>query len=273
VKNLLRQILAKGEIALGMKCASSPALVEIMGYAGLDFVAIDMEHGPLGFEIVEQMIRAAEVSQITPLVRVPRNDPSDIQHALDSGAQGVIVPHVMKRADAERVVEACRYPPQGRRGTCPRVRAGHYGLLNAKDYYAEANREVQAIILVEDPEALDRIDDILSTPGLDIVYIGLADLSQSMGFPGQGLNAPEIRNALNAVCEASVLHQISVMSVAYPNPGPTTIRMLVEMGIQIINLTADVMVFAFACQQFVRMKGHIRSELQPTFKGGRSDGI
>ena len=257
MNNILRRILAQGEIALGMKCVSCPAIVEIMGYSGLDFTVIDMEHGALGPQSVEEMIRAAESSQITPLVRVPGYDLSSIQTSLDSGAHGIIVPHVMTKEDVERIVEACRYPPDGRRGTCPRVRAARYGLRTAEEYYAEANQEVQVIALLEDVEALERVDDILSVPGLDIIYVGLADLSQSMQLPGQGLRAREIQNILSAVCEAATSRRVPVMTVAYPDPGLATVRMLVKMGIRIINLTADLMVFAMACQQFAQIKARI----------------
>src|SRR5690606_25334911 len=139
-------------------------------------------HGLLDYSDLPVMLPAISNSAATPLVRVPWNEPYEIMKALDAGAYGIIVPMINDRADAERAVAACRYPPGGNRSYGP-IRAALYG---GSDYAREANGQVACIGMIETQAGLDNVDDIVSTPGLDAVYIGPSDLSLALGLPATG---------------------------------------------------------------------------------------
>ena len=124
---------------------SSPALVNVIGAGGMDFIIIDMEHGPAGMETAEDLVRAAEVAGMTPLIRVSVNRADLILRALDIGARGIQVPHVSTGAEAQQVVEYAKYYPDGTRGLSPFTRAGGYG-LDAKGYTERANQETIVVV-------------------------------------------------------------------------------------------------------------------------------
>ena len=195
--NELKRRLRNGEAVVGSFCnLPSPEAVELLGWAGLDFVIIDAEHGPQGPETVANMVRAAEASGTTPLVRVATNEPQNILRYLDTGAQGLQMPMVNGPDDAQRAVASALYPPQGRRGLAG-VRAATFGLSESvADYAATANDEMLVIVQIETVEALGNLDSILSVDGIDIVFFGATDLSSSMGIPGQTRDA-RVVNAIN----------------------------------------------------------------------------
>ncbi|WP_454719994.1 MULTISPECIES: HpcH/HpaI aldolase family protein [Cupriavidus] len=188
-ENRIKAALAAGSAPVGafvqMAC---PEIVEVAGNAGYDYVWIDGEHGSFGLETAVQMIRAAEATGITPMVRVPSHDPAGIAKTLDAGAMGVIVPQVATRAQAEAVVQAARYRnadwPQGKRGACPLIRATGHQTLDWKGYAKWANDNVMVWLLVETVEGLDNLGEILQVPGIDAIVLGAFDLAVSMGHDG-----------------------------------------------------------------------------------------
>lgn len=174
---------------------AAPALVEVAALAGFDHVLIDAEHGHISVADCEGLVRAAEAAGATPIVRVPVNAPEAILRYLDTGAQGVLVPQVASREDAERAVRAARYHPLGRRGLAG-TRAADYGLRQSlPDYVREANEQLLVLGLIEDIRAVDNLPDILAVEGLDIIQIGPSDLSQSMGYPGDWQH-PDVQAAI-----------------------------------------------------------------------------
>ena len=173
--------------------------VELCGLLGFDFCLIDAEHAPFGPQYVEQMIRAADVSGMTPLVRIAQNERQVILRYLDVGAQGVQIPMVNTAAQAQAVVEAVKYTPLGKRGLASVTRASRWGVgINVPDYVARANEETMVIVQVETQEALDNLDAILAVPHIDLVFVGPTDLSQSFGVPGQPTH-PRVVAALEDV--------------------------------------------------------------------------
>ncbi|TAM56399.1 2,4-dihydroxyhept-2-ene-1,7-dioic acid aldolase [bacterium] len=175
--NGLRDLWQSGEAAInGWLAIPSSFSAEVMAHAGWNSLTVDMQHGCVDYQTAVTLLQAISTTPTVPLVRVPWNDPGIIMKSLDAGAYGVICPMVNSRADAERFVQACRYPPQGYRSSGP-IRASLYG---GSDYQLHANQTVLAFAMIETKEALERADEILSTPGLDAVYIGPADLSFSL---------------------------------------------------------------------------------------------
>jgi 2-keto-3-deoxy-L-rhamnonate aldolase RhmA len=199
--NATKERIRAGGVAFGVICGvPSEAIVELVGHAGFDFVFIDGEHAPLSEETCERLVRAAEVAGITPVVRVAGNDPKLILRVLDSGALGVMVPHVNTAEDALAAVRAAKYFPQGSRGLGP-VRAAGYGeTVSMEKYTEEANQQTLVAVQIEDIAALPNLTDIVAVEGVDVVALGQRDLSTSMGFPGQ-YDQPEVRKAMDEVIE------------------------------------------------------------------------
>jgi len=162
---------------------SDPGIIEVLGYAGFDFIILDMEHGPNNLETLQHLIRAAEIAQIISIVRVPAGDYEMISKVLDIGADGVQVPQVSGAQDVERALQAAKFAPQGMRGVCRYVRAAGYSSTEKNDYFRLAN-DALLIIQLEGEEALRNLDEILKIKGPDIVFIGPYDLSQSLGVTG-----------------------------------------------------------------------------------------
>lgn len=185
-ENKLKRRLEKGEVVIGpfMKF-TDPAAVEIFGFAGFDFVIIDIEHGPISIETAQNLIRAAEVIGIAPIIRVTENKPALILRALDIGAQGVEVPQINDKESAIRAIQAAKFAPAGNRGVCRFVRAAGYSALDRYEYFEHANRETISILHIEGTEGINNLEEILSVKGIDVTFIGPYDLSQSLGVPGQ----------------------------------------------------------------------------------------
>ncbi len=176
----------------------SPAIVELAGYAGFDFVIIDTEHGATGLETLEHMLRAAGSAGIAALVRVPRGNADDILHVLDAGADGILVPHVTSAEVAQRIVQHAYYPPRGRRGISTLSRAARHGLGEAAAVLREQAGRTTVIAMIEDEEALTEVGAIARVDGLDAVFVGPNDLAASMGFLGEA-GHPEVRKAVAAI--------------------------------------------------------------------------
>ena len=182
--HFLRAMRANKQTIGAWLAIDSSFSAEAMANAGFDWVCLDMQHGMLDYNDIKIMLPAISTTDTIPLVRVPWNEPYEIMKALDAGAYGVVVPMVNNREEAERAVAACRYPPQGNRSFGP-LRASIYA---GAGYVQEANSELACIVMIETEEALQDLDDIMSTPGVDGVYIGPADLAYALGLVPTGDN-------------------------------------------------------------------------------------
>ncbi|MCL6516073.1 aldolase/citrate lyase family protein [Alicyclobacillus sp.] len=194
----------------------SAALVEMAAYAGFDAVVLDNEHGTFTHEQIEMLCAVAENAGVTPMVRVVSGERTEILKALDRGAHGLHVPQVNSPEEALAVVEAAKYPPLGKRGAAFSIRAARFGAIAVDRYLEEANRETCIAVHIETRRALERIDEILSVPGLDVAYIGPTDLSVSLGCAGQP-DAPPVREAIDEILNAGRRHGVRV-GIHVPNP-------------------------------------------------------
>ncbi len=183
--NSLKEKLNAGRSTIGpFVNAPSPQLVEMMGWLGFDFVIIDCEHGSMDYETTENMIRAAELSDITPIVRIGMNVQQHIQRYLDAGAQGVLIPLINTGDDARAVVDSVKYPPMGKRGLFA-GRGAQFGVQAVAEYVEQANRETLVALQIETLDGLDNQDDIIATENADLIFLGPGDLSSSFGLAGQ----------------------------------------------------------------------------------------
>lgn len=203
MENTLKKRLKNGESVIGTFVGlGHPDVTETLSKAGFDWLLLDAEHGPLSFETMQLLMQAMNGTDCVPIVRPQWNDPVQIKRVLDIGAYGVLVPLITSREDAERAVRACKYPPEGIRGYGPR-RVGRFD----PDYFKTANDEILIAVQVETAEALKNLDDILSVPGIDAVFIGPYDLSCNLGFgvPPQWDN-PEYLAAFDRTLESARKH-------------------------------------------------------------------
>ena len=184
--NRMKEKIFGGEPALGCSVMfPSPQVVEMLGYAGFDWVLIDCEHGSIGPGDVEVMAMAADAAGITPIARPRTNSASDIQAVMDRGVMGVQVPHVNTAEDARRAVAAVKFGPGAARGLAAGTRPDNWGLgAKMPDFAERANAQSLVCVQLEHAEALKNIDAILAVDGVDVFFIGPSDLSQSMGYPG-----------------------------------------------------------------------------------------
>ncbi len=195
----MRTNTAKAKLAAGKPISvvnptyTSAGLVELLGRQGFDVIFLDTEHGPAGWDDVEDMVRAAELVNATPVVRVQSHEPSVITRALDRGAGGVQIPHVNTAAEAEAVVRHAKFAPLGHRGF-----AGGRSAFGEKmsDYTRRANDETMVVAMLEEVEALGNLDAILKVEHIDVFFVAPGDLAQSMGYPGQ-MDHPKVQAAID----------------------------------------------------------------------------
>jgi staphyloferrin B biosynthesis citrate synthase len=195
--NRVKAKLQSGETAYGVWLNwLDPNLIEFYGYLGFDYVIIDAEHLAVDRANCQEFVRACDVVGLTSIVRPPDNDPGTILGFLDLGAQGIYAPHVSSARDAEDVVSAVKYAPVGHR-SMHYPRPMKYGLTDdPPNMYRQANEDTMVIVLVEEPEGLENLDEILTVEGVDVVGIGDGDLSHGLGFVGDKSN-PKLRAVID----------------------------------------------------------------------------
>jgi 4-hydroxy-2-oxoheptanedioate aldolase len=193
----MKASLARGEAALGVSVMiPSPQVVEMLARLGFDWVLLDCEHGTFSPESLEIMTMAADGAGITAVGRPRDASAGAIQEVLERGVLGVQVPHVNSAAEARAVVDAVKYHPLGRRGLAARTRPAGYGIgVSLDDYARRANAETLICVQLEGVEALDRVEEITAVDGIDVFFVGPADLSQALGHPGQ-TDHPDVRAAM-----------------------------------------------------------------------------
>ena len=233
--NALKALFARGDAAVnGWLAIPSSISAEAMAHAGFDSLTIDMQHGPVGFEAAVKMLQAISTTDTVPMCRVPWNEPSAIMRILDAGSYGVICPMINDRAEAEALVDACRYPPAGHRSFGPnRVRFYAGG-----DYGVEANEAVLVFAMIETRAGLDNLESILGTPGLDGVYIGPSDLSLALGGPpgGDWEEGPAAEAIDTIVATTRARGLVAGMHCASPDYA----RRMVAKGFQLVTVQNDL---------------------------------
>ncbi len=193
----LRAALADGEAMLAtFVLIPRVEIVEIIAGAGFQVAIIDCEHGPFGRNELIPLVAAARAAQLYSVVRLTGNSASEIAGALDAGADGVLVPHVGSGEEAAAVVAAARFPPHGQRGANPYVRGARYGADSS--YLTDADASAAVLVMVEGARGIAALDEIVTTPGLDGVFVGPVDLSVAMGLAGQ-LDHPAVVGAVRDV--------------------------------------------------------------------------
>ena len=205
-QNTVKAKWAAGETTFGAWLSvPSSFSAEVMAHQGFDWVCIDMQHGIADYQVAVTMLQAIGTTETIPFVRVPWNEPGIIGRMLDAGALGVIIPMVNSVEEAQAAVAACRYFPAGARSFGP-TRAAYYA---GSDYFGDANNQVACIPMIETKQAVDRLDEILSVPGIDAVYVGPADLSITLGLPPGMDNGGAFEEARVKIANACARHGVA----------------------------------------------------------------
>jgi len=226
--------------------STDPAFIEIMGYSGFDFVILDMEHGPNGLLNMQNLIRAAQLTNIVPIVRVKEDVRSLMANVLDIGAAGIQVPHVKSAGDVKEIINMARFSPLGMRGMCRYVRSADYSFIDGKDYFKYAN-EALIIIQIEGREGVENLDSIIDQGGFDILFVGPYDLSQSLGVPGQ-VEHPLVEKTIKDIVKKCKEKNIVVGNF---NDNARIAKKWIDIGIKYISYSVDTGIFSEACKAIV----------------------
>lgn len=244
----LKRRLKAGEVVVGPFCiVPSLAMVEAAGLAGMDFVIIDTEHGPIDISKAEDMCRAADAVGIAPVVRVGENHHWLILRALDIGSAGVEIPQINDLASARLAVESAKYAPIGDRGLSIFTRGGDYGLLGPK-HTQKLNEDQTVIVHIEGVRGVKNLDEILTVDGIDVMFLGPYDLSASLGIPGQ-VEDPRVEKLMR---EAAAKTKAAGKVVGSYAKDAAMARRLIDMGVQFLSYQVDATIYMYACQEMVK---------------------
>lgn len=236
--NALRRKLAEGRLCVGTMAVEfrQPAGMALLALGGLDWVILDNEHGPFSIETLADLSRAAVAAGVTPIVRPPELSYAHVVPPLDGGAQGIMLPRVTERAQVEQVVQWMKYPSAGRRGAV--LARGHTGFAVGPlaDTLAALNAESFLIVQIETAEAVERLDEILSVPGVDAALVGPTDLSVALGVPGR-MDDPVLVRAIEAVMAACDRH--GVTAAIHTNDAALTASWA-RRGMRLVSIGSEV---------------------------------
>ena len=231
-----REWLRKNPFVLGPFIQmSDPAVVEILSEAGFNFVIIDREHGQYSIESTRRMIECSMLSGIVPIVRVKQNNEPLIMEVLDAGALGVQIPHISTAEAAEKAVSSAKFHPCGDRGLNPYIRAAGYNTERFPSYMKWANENQFIILQVEGTEGVANIDGILAVEGVDMIFLGPYDLSQSLGMPGK-VNNPAVIQKMSEVIAKARARGITVGT--FTDNEETALRWI-GLGVRYISISYD----------------------------------
>jgi 2-keto-3-deoxy-L-rhamnonate aldolase RhmA len=250
-RNRVKQLIDAGQVPIGIECmGGSEREIEMIGWAGFDYVHLDMEHTPFGYESIEQQVRVAESVGMTPIVRVVENDPHAISRVLETGAQGIVIPQVTGPDDIFAALNAMRYAPEGTRGMCPVTRAARFSDQSWEEYLEWARSELLLVPLIENEEALNNLEAICAIPEVKIVGLGSGDLGQSLGVGAQGMSAPVVQEAFVHMVE--VAKRTNTVVDGMPVIGgdrKQAVQELLDSGVGMITYDADALMFMRLCQE------------------------
>ena len=222
------------------------SFIESSGKSGIDFCILDMEHGPVSYEHLPNLIRACECTDTLPIVRVADNCEEYISKALDLGAAGIQIPQISNKTAAEKAIQYAKFYPQGNRGVCRYVRAAEYSSLEKSQYFKEANKAM-IILQIEGIEGIQNLDEILSVPGIDIIFIGPYDLSQSLGLPGN-VHHPKVIEQMKLIVKKAQNANVAVGTFVDTSKDALYWK---SLGVKYIANSVDVGIFYSACRAIV----------------------
>ena len=234
-KNKLKKIFSEGKAVVnGWLQIPNSFSAEVMAHQGWDSLTIDMQHGVVDYPSALQMLQGISTTDVVPMARVNWNEPGQIMKILDAGVYGIICPMVSNRKEAEKFVQACLYPPKGYRSFGP-IRGLLYG---GPDYGKHANTEILKFAMIETKESLDKLDEIMSTPGLDGIYIGPADLSLAIGAE-PGFDKEEKDPTYHVIMKILEHAKKNKIIPGIHNATPEYAEKMIKKGFQLVTVASD----------------------------------
>ena len=264
-KSIVKQKLADGRYVLVPKvCFMDPNIVEIVGLLGFDCVWICNEYKAIDPSTLENMVRAGRASGIECVIRTGANSFDDFPRLLSMGANGLMIPHVQSAEFARRAIERIKYPPLGRRELENVNADADFGLMPLDEYLRAANDETLVVVQIEDPEAAAQADAIAEVPGVDVLFVGPADLALSLGLPGE-CRHPKVLDVIRRVVRAC---EASGKVCGTPALEPEHCRLLIDEGVRYLTDSSDwrMLVTGF------RSRRDAYADLGFTFRPERSRG-
>ena len=219
------------------------SIVEAMGFAGMDFVILDMEHGPITSETLKHHLMAVSCTDMLGIVRVPGHDSEMIGNALDLGAHGIQVPSVNCAAHAAEAIRRAKFYPMGQRGVCRFVRGAQYSHLERHTYFESANDAL--VILQLEGQGLDNFENIVALDGVDIIFLGPYDLSQALGVPGE-IEHPKVLGALTELTEKAKDRGVVLGTFC---DTPKQLEHWKSTGIRYLSYSVDLAIFMDALKR------------------------
>ena len=250
MQNRVKELLAAGKVAIGAQLRfGSPAIAELFARAGFDYIIPDCEHAPQTTIGVQAQLQAIAGTGAVPIVRVLKNDPDTMRPFLDMGALGILAPFVNTGNDARLGARALRYPPRGTRGFGP-SRAAGYGLDD--NYLAQADDCMIYLPIIEDAEAVENIDEILATEGVDSFIIGPADLSISLGAP-MDFGHTKFKDAIRTIIKAAQGLSKPMGTAVYGGDifNRDTYKRLIDEGFTLLLVGGDEWMLSWACKKLI----------------------
>jgi 2-keto-3-deoxy-L-rhamnonate aldolase RhmA len=247
------KLKAGGTVFGSWTITSAPMVANVMAETGMDFVTLDIEHGPTTIETAEGIVYAIETGGSTPMVRFGEWSEPTILRALELGVQGILVSHIDTPEQAQRVVRACLYPPDGERGLSPFTRRHGYSGQDLANKLAAANEQMLTGVLVETAEGIRNIEAIAATPNLDLIYLGIYDISLVLGKPGQ-VDDPEVIEVVRDCVAAIERAGVAAGAVARDRDH---IRWLVDNGFRYISYLVDVAILREGFEEAVGWYGEV----------------
>lgn len=245
--DILRDNIVEDQLVLGLLMRTlDPGFVETAGYAGFDFAILDQEHGPINWETLNGLIRAAEVSRLASIVRIPHANGDLVSKPLDLGATGLQLANARNAEEVRKFVDLAKFSPAGHRGVCRFVRAAQYSAKERSTYFSEANK-VFLIVQIEGQEGMDNLDAILAVEGVDAIFIGPYDLSQALGKIGQ-IDAPEVTTAVERIIDKAKREGKIVGIFADTLSAATKWK---QAGIRYLAYSIDMGLFYSMCRKIV----------------------
>lgn len=244
----LKKRLQAGDVVVGpFVIVPSMTMVDTLGYAGIDFCIIDTEHGPVDMQTATDLVIAAQGTGVSPIIRVGDNDERLILRALDIGSDGVQVPQINSIADAEKVVHSAKYSPLGERGLSIFTRAGNYFKDGGDNHTDRQNEETMIVVHIEGRKGLDNLDEIMTVDGIDVLFLGPYDISQSLGVPGD-VRSSKVEAALKEATDKARSQGRAVGSYA---KDVEMGKWLIDLGVQYLSINVDATIYMQACEKIV----------------------
>ncbi len=258
-ENPVKKLLREGKLVIGMTLtvASAEIAAQAAGL-GFDFLWIEMEHSPITLESLRDMVLATRGLKAIPFARVPVNEIWTAKRVLDAGALGVMFPFTSTPELARQAAAACKYPPQGRRGSGAGL--AKFRWPAAEGYYDFADQNVMVVIIVEEARAVEEIDAIAATPGVDVIFVGTSDLAFSLGYRGQ-YDHPKVQEALKKIVTAGRAHN-KILGAPVADSGQA--KKYLEQGFLFFQATTEINLMALGARQLLEPLGKAAAE--PTMK-------